>query len=267
VTAPLARSRVRWRAWALAGVALALFVLLRLVLGPLAQQASYHDLADTRTLGPVPRVGDVLSNLAILAAGLWGATLGPKLRADDGERLAWRMLVAATIATALGSTWYHLAPSDATLVWDRLPMSLVMAALLALVLADRVDARFAREALLPFGAVGVASVAWWAATADLTLYAVVRVGTGAAIVVLLILRPGRTRGAGWLWAAIALDVAMTLLERYDRAVWDATGELASGHNVKHLLAGAVLACVFAWLTHRAPRPATAQDRHRPTLEA
>jgi len=169
------------------------------------------------------------------------------------------VLVAATIATALGSAWYHLAPSDATLVWDRLPMALVMASLLALVLADRVDARFAREALLPFGAVGVASVAWWAASGDLTLYAVVRVGTGAAIVVLLILRPGRTRGAGWLWSAVALDVAMTLVERYDRAVWMATGELASGHNVKHLLAGTVLACVFAWLTHRTPRPGAGHD--------
>jgi hypothetical protein len=260
-------SRVRRQAWALAALAVALALVVRVAVGPLPQWASYHDLADTRTLAGIPRAGDVLSNLAILAAGLWGATLGPKLRADADERLAWRVLVAATIATALGSAWYHLAPSDATLVWDRLPMSLVMAALLALVLGDRVDARFAREALLPFGAVGVASVAWWAATGDLTLYAVVRVGTGAAIVVLLILRPGRTRGAQWLWGAIALDVAMTLLERYDRAVWAATGELASGHNVKHLLAGAVLACVFSWLTHRAPRPATAHDRHRPTLEA
>jgi hypothetical protein len=254
VIAPLARSRVRRQAWALAAVVLGLFALLRIVLGPLPQLASYHDLADTRRLGPIPRAGDVLTNLAILAAGIFGATRGPKLRADDDERLAWRVLVAATIATALGSTWYHLAPSDATLVWDRLPMALVMASILALVLADRVDTRFAREALPPLGAVGLASVAWWAATGDLTLYAIVRVGTGAAIVVLLILRPGRTRGAGWLWSAAALDVVMTLVERYDRAVWAATGELVSGHNVKHLLAGVVLACVFAWLTHRTPRP-------------
>jgi hypothetical protein len=117
VTSPLARSRVRRQAWALAAVALVLFALLRVVLGPLAQWASYHDLADTRRLGPIPRAGDVLTNLAILAAGLWGATLGPKLRADADERLAWRVFVAATIATALGSAWYHLAPSDATLVW------------------------------------------------------------------------------------------------------------------------------------------------------
>jgi len=256
VIAPLARSRVRRQAWALAAVALGLFAVLRVVLGPLPQSAAYHDLADTRRLGSIARAGDVLTNLAILAAGIFGATRGRKLRADDDERLAWRVLVAATIATALGSAWYHLAPSDATLVWDRLPMAIVMASILALALADRVDARFAREALLPFGAVGIASVAWWAATGDLTLYAVVRVGTGAAIVVLLILRPGRTRGAGWLWSAVALDVVMTLVERNDRSVWTATGELVSGHNVKHLLAGAVLACVFAWLTHRTPRPST-----------
>ena len=252
------RSLVRRQAWALAGVALALFAVLRIVLGPLPQWPSYHDLADTRVLGGMPRAGDVLTNLAILAAGLWGATLGPRLAADDDERVAWRWLVGATIATALGSGWYHLDPSNATLVWDRLPMALVMAALLALVLADRVDARFGREALAPFGLVGVASVVWWAATDamgrdDLTLYAIVRVGTGVAVLGLLILRRGRTRGSGWLWAAIALDVAMTLVERQDRAVWDATGGLASGHNLKHLMAGGVLACVFAWLTHRAPR--------------
>jgi hypothetical protein len=252
------RAQVRRQAWALAAVAVALFAMLRLVVGPLPQWPGYHDLADTRSLAGMPRAGDVSTNLAILAAGLWGATLGPRLRADGDERVAWRWLVGATLATALGSAWYHLEPSNATLVWDRLPMALVMAAVLALVLADRVDARFGREALVPFGLLGIASVAWWAATDaagrdDLTLYAIVRVGTAVGVLALLILRPGRTRGSGWLWAAVALDAAMTLAERHDRAVWDATAGLASGHNLKHLMAGGVLACVFAWLTHRASR--------------
>ena len=249
---------MRRQAWALAGVAVALFVVVRLVLGPLPQWASYHDLADTRTLGGIPRAGDVLTNLSILAAGLWGATLGPRLVGNGDERLAWRAFVAATIATAVGSAWYHLDPSNATLVWDRLPMSLVMATLLALVLADRVDTRFAREALLPFSLVALGSVLYWATTealgrGDLTAYLILRVGTGAGIVVLLILRPGRTRGVRWLWAAIALDVAMTLAERYDKAIYAATDGLASGHNLKHLLAGGVLACAFAWLVRRKPR--------------
>jgi hypothetical protein len=249
---------VRKQAWALAGVFVALFALVRLVLGPLPQWASYHDLADTRTLGRIPRAGDVLTNLSILAAGLWGATLGPRLVGNGDERIAWRALVAATVATAIGSTWYHLDPSNATLVWDRLPMSLVMASLLALVLADRVDTRFAREGLVPFSLVAAGSVLYWAATeafgrGDLTAYLILRVGTGAGVVVLLILRPGRTRGARWLWAAIALDVAMTLAERYDGPIYAATDGIASGHNLKHLIAGGVLACVFAWLVRRKPR--------------
>jgi hypothetical protein len=259
---PAPASRVRRQAWALAALAIALALVVRLTFGPLPQWASYHDFADTRALAGIPRAGDVLSNLAILAAGAWGATLGARLRADDDERAAWRVLVAATILTAAGSAWYHLAPANATLVWDRVPMSLVMAALLALVLADRVDARFGREALVPFALVAVGSVAYWAITeslgrGDLLPYLIVRVGIGAAIVGLLILRPGRTRGAGWLWAAIALDVVMTLAERHDRTIFEATGRLVSGHTLKHLLAGAVLAFVFAWLTHRSPRRATA----------
>ena len=251
---------MRRQAWALAALAVALAAVVRYALGPLPQWASYHDLADTRELAGIPRAGDVLGNLAILAAGLWGATLGRRLRADDDERLAWRALVVATIATAFGSAWYHLEPSNTTLVWDRVPMALVMAALLALVLADRVDPRFGREALVPFSLAAVGAVVYWAITeaagrGDLVPYLIVRVGTGAAIVGLLILRPGRTLGAGWLWAAIVLDVAMTIAERSDRAIFDATGGLVSGHTLKHLLAGAVLACVFAWLTHRSPRRA------------
>ena len=73
----------RQQAWELAGVALLLYAILRLVFGPLPQWLSYHNFADTRQLGFVPRAGDVLTNLAILFSGVWGALLVP---AGDGDR-------------------------------------------------------------------------------------------------------------------------------------------------------------------------------------
>jgi hypothetical protein len=129
-------------------------------------------------------------------------------------------------------------------------MTLVLAALFALVLADRVHPAFARAAWWPFALLGAISVLWWAGTGDLYLYLVVRVGVGVGIVCLLLLRRGRRTQAWWLVAAIALDVVMTIAERLDHEIFAATGGLVSGHSVKHLLAGALLGCVLAWLTRR-----------------
>ena|SRR2546423_4375829 len=67
-----ARRRARMQTWGLIGIALALGVL-RLVFGPLPQDPWYPILADARRCGPIPRAGDVLTNLSILAAGLVAA--------------------------------------------------------------------------------------------------------------------------------------------------------------------------------------------------
>lgn len=256
-------ARARWQTWGLVGIALALYAVLRLYFGPLPQDPSYHVLADTRVCGPIPRAGDVLTNLAILAAGLSGLVLWKRVYIGSDERAAYALLVAGMLLTALGSAYYHWAPSDARLVWDRLPMTLVLAALVTLVLADRVDPAFARVAWLPFALLGVASVLWWALSDrfgrdDLLLYLVVRVGAGVLIIALCLLKRGRHTHIGWLVGAFALDIAMTMSERFDRQIFAATHMLVSGHNLKHLLAGALLGCLLMWLVQRKLRtvPAT-----------
>jgi hypothetical protein len=254
-----ARIRARWQTWALIVAALALYGALRLVFGPLPQDPSYHILADVRRCGPIPRAGDVLTNLSILAAGIAGLVLWRRVQIEPQERAAYALLVTGMVLTAIGSAYYHWAPGDARLVWDRLPMTLVLAALLTLLLSDRVDPQLASIALWPVAALGAASVLWWAWTRwrgvdDLLLYLVVRIGTGVAIGGLLLFRRGRYSGAGWLWCALALDVAMTVAERMDKQIYSATGSVVSGHNIKHLLAGGLLGCTLAWLVLRQPRP-------------
>jgi hypothetical protein len=244
--------------WGLIGIAACLSVVLRSYFGALPQDPAYHLLADTRICGPIPRAGDVLTNLAILAAGVAGVALWRRVHVAADERAAYVLLIAGMLLTALGSAYYHWAPSDARLVWDRLPMTLVLAALLSFVLADRVDPAFARVAWWPLALAGVASVLWWASSErfgsdDPLPYLVVRVGAGLMIVCLLLLRRGRHSHAGWLVAAIGLDVVMTVAEGLDRPIFAATGGLVSGHNLKHLLAGALLGCVLMWLLRRRPR--------------
>ena len=247
---------VRRQVWFILVAVMALYGLLRLALGPLPQDTAYHLLADTRmSLGVIPRAGDVVTNLAILAAGLFGLALRPRMTIAAEERAAVNVLIAAAILTAFGSAYYHLAPTNATLIWDRLPIAIVLTSLLALVMADRVHPLFAREALWPFTALGVASVILWGVSeamgqGDLLLYLVVRIGAGAAIALLVILRRPRHSGTIWLIAAMLCEVAMACLERFDHEVLRLSGGIASGHNIKHIVAGAALACVFWWLRTR-----------------
>jgi len=262
------RGRARIQTWGLIGMALVLYGVLRFVFGPLPEDPLYHVLADTRRWGPIPRAGDVLSNLSILAAGVAGVLLWRRVHITPRERAAYALLVAGMLLTALGSAYYHWAPSDGRLVWDRLPMTLVMAALLTFLLADRVGPAFATVALWPVVLFGVASVLWWSWTSwqgtdDLRLYLIVRIGTGVAIAFMLLLRRGRYSCAGWLWAALALDVAMTVAESLDNEIYSATGMLVSGHNVKHLLAGVLLGCTLAWLALRQPL-SSSSGRSRPS---
>jgi hypothetical protein len=146
-------------------------------------------------------------------------------------------------------------------------MTLVLAALLTFLLADRVDPVFATVALWPIAALGAASVLGWAWTRwqgadDLRPYLIVRIGTGVAIACLLLLRRGRHSGPPWLWAALGLVVTMTVVERLDNEIYSATGRLVSGHNVKHVLAGVLLGCTLAWLLLREP---TSPSGDRPQL--
>jgi hypothetical protein len=42
---------------------------------------------------------------------------------SQGELWSWTLFFAGVTAVGFGSSYYHLNPNDATLVWDRLPVS------------------------------------------------------------------------------------------------------------------------------------------------
>lgn len=254
-------ARVRRQVWLIVATVLVLYALVRLSSGPIPQDPSYHLLADTRTFfGVIPRAGDVLTNLAILAAGLFGLALRSRMTVVPEERAAANVLIAATILTAFGSAYYHWAPDNATLAWDRLPLAIVLMSVLALVLADRVHPLFARHGIGPLTALAMTSVAVWGVSeamgrGDLFLYLIVRVGAGIAIALLVILRRPRHTGTIWLVAALIGEILMAALERHDHEIFGLTGGWISGHSLKHIMVGVALGFVFWWLRVRRPLPA------------
>lgn len=258
-------TQVRRQVWLIITTALVLYGLLRLSFGPVPQDPSYHLLADTRTfLGVIPRAGDVLTNLAILAAGLFGLALRPRMTVAPEEHAAVNVLIAATLLTTLGSAYYHWAPTNTTLVWDRLPLAIILISVFVLVLADRVHPLFARNGIWPLTALAAISVIVWGVSeamgrGDLLLYLVLRVGAGIAIALLVILRRGRHTGTRWLVAALICEVLMAVLERLDHEIFRVTGGLISGHSLKHVMVGVALGLVFWWLRTRRVLPVTTEE--------
>jgi hypothetical protein len=152
----------------------------------------------------VPNCNDVLSNLPFLLVGALGldAVSAPLLRNNhrgsgaappalgaaffsgtpaevQREATSWAVFFSGVALTAFGSAYYHWRPSNRTLVWDRLPMTIAFMGLFDALLVEYAGpaAGFGAgrpppplAALLALLAAGAASVAFWRFTDDLRPY-------------------------------------------------------------------------------------------------
>ncbi len=217
-----------------------------------AQDPAYHLFADDRALGGVPNFWNVVTNLPFLVVGAFGLARLGRLR-RPALRTGVLIFAAGVALVAFGSAYYHLAPSNATLVWDRLPMTVGFMALFSLIVRDRLSERLGRRALAPLLALGASSVLYWHATelqgaGDLRFYYVIQFLPMVLIPLLLLFGAG-TGGleSAWLWATLGLYLVAKQAESHDRALFAASG-LLSGHSLKHLVAaGAVLCALLAAL--------------------
>ena len=149
-------------------------------LPPVPQDPDYHRFADIRPLFGIPNFGDVISNVAFAAVGLFGLATMLRRRSDifvEGPDAApYLVFFAAVALVGIGSSYYHLMPDTPRLFWDRLPMTTAFMALFAAILADRVDRDACNRWLLPIVILlGAASVIYWnlsenAGTGDLRFY-------------------------------------------------------------------------------------------------
>jgi hypothetical protein len=237
--------------WCLAVLAMSLGVWL--VVPTLAQDQAYHSFADQRSLPGLPNAADVLSNLAFLLVGCYGVVHLVTIDHEGFSRAARASLWCIALGfcmTALGSAWYHRDPNDATLVWDRLPMTVIFAGLLGLALAQRVGVNVARVGLALILELGVASIFYWRLTGDLSLYLLLQFGGLAALLVLLAVTKRGDDPFPWGWL-IVLYVLAKAAELEDHAIWRATGGVVAGHTLKHLLAAAAGLALLRPLSRRA----------------
>src|SRR5271154_438390 len=185
-----------------------------LLLPPIAQDQSYHQFADQRTLLSIPNFWNVISNLPFIAVGAAG------LRRFHHDP-ATVVLFLGIFLTGFGSSYYHWNPNDGTLFWDRSPMTLCFMAILAGAVGERVNVTAGAALLWPLLAIGLFSLLLWRWTDDLRLYVWVQFFPCLALPLLFLLFPPKYSGTFYWVIAAAFYAFAKLLEFYDGAVYSA----------------------------------------------
>jgi len=207
-----------------------------------------------RTLLGVRNFADSASNLPFLVIGFAG--IAHSLRAGRGA--AWLAVFAGSIAIAFGSTYYHQAPDDARLLWDRLPIALTFMAFLVALLDDHLERPPGAAVLGAFLtvalALGAAGVFYWRETGDLRLYLWTQVVPLLAIPAVVLLFPARFPGREAYWWVFACYLAARATELADFPIFKADGGIVSGHTLKHLIAALGLALLLRMLAGRPRSP-------------
>ena len=243
---------------ALAG---ALVVLLDALLftPPIPQDPIYHQFADQRTMAGVPNALNVLSNFPFAFVGVAGllATFHRWTRFRfPWERWPYAALFTGVALTAVGSSYYHLAPDNARLVWDRLPMTIGFMGFLTATIAERNGVRAAWTLFVPLLAFGAASVLQWhwselQGAGDLRWYLFVQFGSLATVALMLALYPPRYTHASYVVLGLGAYALAKLFELGDQRIFDAA-HIISGHSLKHLCAAAGAWCLAVALKRRYP---------------
>lgn len=220
-------------AWILGSLAAAAAIALALQ-PAIAQDPAYHRFADTRPVLGIPHGWNVFSNAPFLLVGVIGLW---RCRRCPSSRHAWLVAFAGIALVALGSAWYHHAPSGDSLMWDRVPMTIGFMGLLTAILEPRIGSRAARLFLGPAVVAGVASVGYWQWTGDLRAYVWVQF-TPLLLIGAVVALDRHHPSTAPLLAALVLYGAAKGLEAADAAIFAVTGGLTAGHAWKHLAAAA-----------------------------
>ena len=236
-------------------------------LNPIAQPLEYHLFADARACFGLANCGDVYSNLGFAVAGLYGLWVlarEPALFSPEHKaiKVLFQLFFIAVTAVSAGSAYYHLAPDNERLFWDRLPITLAFLALFPAILADRINSKtgiWIATCAIP---AGMAALVYWIWTeamgaGDLRFYGLVQAYPLLCLLIVPWVFPtARYSQSKYVYAMVGLYGLAKLLETFDGQVLMLTGELISGHSLKHLAAAAACLVVVPMIRAGAmvPKP-------------
>ena len=217
----------------------------------ISQDLSYHNFGDSRSVFNISNFYNVISNVFFFlvgVSGLYKILCTEKFHLIKEIKVVYIVLFLGTIMIAFGSGYYHLWPGNMTLVWDRLPMSIVFMALFTIVIGEFVSIRAAKRLFVPLLIVGIISVIYWYLTenqgeGDLRLYALVQFYPLVVIPVFLLCFKSRYTHVHAYWILFILYGVSKIFEYYDGIVFEYSGFI-SGHTIKHILSAVALSVLL-----------------------
>jgi len=220
-----------------------------LLLPRIPQDPAYNNFADQRAILGIPNGLNVLSNAAFVFVGVLGLTFLFRKRGSgiarlfivSEERWPYAAFFAGVTLIAAGSAYYHLAPGNDRLAWDRLPIAFALMAFFSATVVERVSVKFGLRLLFPLLMFGVCSVVYWhvseqLGSGDLRFYIVAQFYPLLAIPLILFSFPARYTRGGDVLSVLCLFILAHILELLDRPIFE-FGHVVSGHTLKHLAAG------------------------------
>jgi hypothetical protein len=237
--------------------------------GPVLLDASAHVYAGERRWLGLPNAVNVLCNLPLVLAGLWGWHATRTSPWPPSVRLPWQGYFISVAGGALVAAVYHAAPGDAGYVLGQVAMSAAFVMLTFGMLAERVQARFGSRAglqvaalLLALATAVVVLGAGLDGSVDLRPFLFLQILPVLLIPAGALGLPGAyTRAGDWL-VMLIVYAAAKFFDVFDAQVHALTGWIG-GHALMHL----ALAGVAGQLAYRAASAASAVAEGDPAVRA
>jgi hypothetical protein len=227
-----------------------------LLIKPFPQNVSYHRFADSRMISGVPNFFNVLSNFPFLLVGVYGFYALGTSRTFRIINAIYAVLFTGIFLTGIGSAYYHLAPNNRTLVFDRIPMTIVFMSFLSATIAGWINIKIGARMLIPLVLLGIASVLWWYHTeqrgaGDIRMYGFIQFYPMLLIPLIFVFfaNPHNNKGLSLLVWVIVWYVAAKMLETFDSAIYQLTGFI-SGHSLKHIAAALATWYIVQFFEHK-----------------
>ena len=214
------------------------FVIVFMFIKPIAQDVEYHHFADQQSIFGIDNFWNVISNAGFIISGVYGFII---LRKYKISSVIICSLFAGIILTGIGSAYYHYHPDNNTLVWDRLPMTIVFTSFFAQLYSWYFDYITARRIWGISLVVGIFSVFYWQYTetlhrGDLRLYALIQY---VPMILMAIIMSRDAKHNTFLFkpllAVMLFYIVAKIMEYYDVQIYNSI-HINSGHSLKHIAA-------------------------------
>jgi len=240
--------------WLIALISLAAIITIFFI-EPIKQDLAYHQFIDNRTLLGIPNFWDVVSNLPFFIVGMLALYQFNSLNIIAELRKAYWLFFFGVAMVAFGSGYYHYSPSNETLLWDRLPMTIAFMSLFALIISEFIDIKIGAILLIPLLILGVLSVLYWQWTesngvGDLRFYALVQFLPIVMIPIIIVLFPSKYDKVTGYWLLFLGYVTAKLFEYFDEDIFALTSGIMSGHALKHVAAAIGVAFLYLAFKNR-----------------